>query len=535
MATSHPTIDECALQAPCRLFRQEGQLANTPSVINHRNVTVVRNLSQSSVVFGSLQVNAALWGGYLFGAIFFVSVGMLVDPPVLIEYIGPILILTAVVIFGQVFFSTSGVLLSGQPLKIAVQSGFSLAQIGEFAFIIATLGISLKVTAPFLYPVAVAVSVITTFTTPFIMRMSGPFYLKLLKILPPRWIEFLERYSAGSNTVNRQSEWAEMLRANALHIILHAILLSGIVWISFKFYSPMLIGKWGAEIGSIVASASTLAIMAPLLWSLSFKRVKRNLFRSMWTDSRYNHGPLMSIAVLRFLISLVFVMTVLVYFYSFRLGTIVGFAVLCMLVILFSKQIRRTVIHLEKTMIRHLNAREDAKLPRINNLIHDIHLAEFEVSPDSELIGRYLYKADFRNNYGVSIVSIHRGSRHINIPAARDQLMPYDKISVVGNDEQIKNFGKLVELRETVELSNVESAGVEMKNLTISESSIFIGKSIRESNFHVSHTLVISIQRISGEVVQPAADVVFQSGDLVTLVGPKDKLQSLTQGFCSIS
>ncbi|MDP4272279.1 MAG: TrkA C-terminal domain-containing protein, partial [Bacteroidota bacterium] len=319
------------------------------------------------------------------------------------------------------------------------------------------------------------------------------------------------------------------------HVLIHAILLSGIVWGSFKFLTPFLIGKWGAEIGSLVASASTLAVMAPLLWSLSFKRVKRNLFRSMWVDSRYNHGPLMSIAVLRFLISLVFVMTVLVHFYSFRLGTIVGFAVLCMLVILFSKQIRRTVIHLEKTMIRHLNERENAQRPRINNLIHDIHLAEFEVSPDSELIGRYLYKADFRNNYGVSIVSIHRGSKHIHIPGARDQLMPYDRVSVVGNDEQIKNFGRLVELRQTVEFSNEESVGVEMKNLTIEENSFFIGKTIRETNFHQSQTLVISIQRKDGEVVQPAADMLFQSGDLVTLVGPKDKLQSITQGFCSIS
>lgn len=471
----------------------------------------------------------------LFGAIFFVSVGMLVNPPVLVEYAFPILILTVVVIFGQIFFGATGILLSGQPLKIAIQSGFSLAQIGEFAFIIATLGISLKVTAPFLYPVAVAVSVITTFTTPFIMRMSGPVYLRLLKVLPARWLEFLERYSAGSNTVNRQSEWKEMLQAVTLHILIHSILITGIVWGSFKFYTPMLIDRWGVEIGSLVASASTLAIMAPLLWSLSFKRVKRNLFRSMWVDSRYNHGPLMSIAVLRFLVSLVFVMTVLVHFYSFRLGTIVGFAVLCMLVILFSKQIRRTVIHLEKTMIRHLNERENAHRPRIDNLIHDIHLAEFEVSPDSELIGRYLYKADFRNNYGVSIVSIHRGSKHINIPGARDQLMPYDRVSVVGNDEQIKNFGKLVELRETVEFSGEESTGVEMKNLTISENSIFVGKTIRDSNFQASQTLVISIQRKEGEVVQPAAEVLFQPGDLVTLVGPKDKLQSVTQGFCSIS
>lgn len=112
----------------------------------------------------------------LFGAIFFVSVGMLIDPVLLWEYKIPILILTLVVMVGQILFATFGVLLSGQTVKVAIQSGFSLAQIGEFAFIIASLGLTLKVTDNFLYPIVVAVSVITTFFTPYMIRMAEPAY-----------------------------------------------------------------------------------------------------------------------------------------------------------------------------------------------------------------------------------------------------------------------------------------------------------------------------------------------------------------------
>lgn len=148
----------------------------------------------------------------LFGAIFFVSVGMLVEPSLLVQHIGPILFLTVVVIVGQIFYATLGFLVAGQNLKIALQSSFSLAQIGEFAFIIASLGLTMGVTSSYLYPIAVAVSVITTFTTPFIMRLSEPAYHKINRILPQSVKQILARYSSGSQTVNNEREWLSYLK-----------------------------------------------------------------------------------------------------------------------------------------------------------------------------------------------------------------------------------------------------------------------------------------------------------------------------------
>ena len=134
----------------------------------------------------------------LFGAIFFVSVGMMVDPAMIVEYKYQILVIVLAVLLGQTIFGTTGVLLSGQPLKTAMQCGFSLTQIGEFAFIIASLGVSLKVTSHFLYPIVVAVSVITTFLTPYMIRLAVPAYNVIDKYMPSRWRRLLDRYSSGA-------------------------------------------------------------------------------------------------------------------------------------------------------------------------------------------------------------------------------------------------------------------------------------------------------------------------------------------------
>ncbi|MBR5064146.1 MAG: cation:proton antiporter, partial [Bacteroidales bacterium] len=150
----------------------------------------------------------------LFGAIFFVSVGMMVDPAMIVQYWLPILIITVTVIVGQSFFATVGVLLSGQPLKTAVQSGFSLTQIGEFSFIIASLGVALGVTSDFLYPIVVAVSVVTIFLTPYMIRLAEPAYGFIYKHLPGKVRTFLDGYAEAADPVAvKESPWKKYLSA----------------------------------------------------------------------------------------------------------------------------------------------------------------------------------------------------------------------------------------------------------------------------------------------------------------------------------
>ena len=137
----------------------------------------------------------------LFGAIFFVSVGMMVDPAMIVEYAVPIIVITLAVILGQAVFGTFGVILSGKPLKTAMQCGFSLTQIGEFAFIIASLGVSLHVTSDFLYPIVVAVSCDYYFPDSLYDSFCRAGFLLFVDAhLPESWKKIMMRYSSGSQT-----------------------------------------------------------------------------------------------------------------------------------------------------------------------------------------------------------------------------------------------------------------------------------------------------------------------------------------------
>jgi len=165
----------------------------------------------------------------LFGAVFFVSVGMLINPETLVTYALPVALITLLTIFGKALSSSFGALLSGQPLKQSVQTGMSLAQIGEFSFIIATLGMTLKVTSDFLYPIIVAVSAITTFTTPFLIKYSDPFSDYLEKKLPKKWVKNINRYSVNAQAIKSVSTWQLVLRASITQIILHTIIITAII------------------------------------------------------------------------------------------------------------------------------------------------------------------------------------------------------------------------------------------------------------------------------------------------------------------
>ena len=242
----------------------------------------------------------------LFGAIFFVSVGMMVDPAMIGKYILPILVITLTVLLGQITFATLGVLLSGKSLKTAMQCGFSLTQIGEFAFIIATLGVSLGVTSDFLYPIVVAVSVITIFLTPYMIRLAEPAYGFLEKHLPAKWISFLDRYASGSapTDAGKESYWKKYLTAIVKLTVIYTIVCAAICMLSFRFLVP-LANQWLPGIwGNVLSATATILAMAPFLRSIMIRKLRSEEFVTLWGQSRANRAPLVASVVIRIFIAL---------------------------------------------------------------------------------------------------------------------------------------------------------------------------------------------------------------------------------------
>ena len=452
----------------------------------------------------------------LFGAVFFVSVGMLVEPAMLVQYIVPIVFLTVVVIVGQIFYGTLGFLVSGQNLKIALQSSFSLAQIGEFAFIIASLGLSMGVTSSFLYPVAVAVSVVTTFTTPFIIRLSDPAYHRINRLIPKRMKALLARYSAGSQTVNSEREWMSLLKKSLLNMFIYCVLLGGVVWISSSYYSPFVEERFEGFAGKLIATTTTILFMTPLLWGLAVRHLNRRLFVPLWNDPRFNHGLLVSLIVLRILLALMFVLTVVAHLSSYRWGALMAFAILLLLLALFWRRIKRGYLRFEQRFFTNLNEKDASTVVTTGNYrAKFLHMAKMTVSADSPLVGRCFRELDLRLRYGVTVVSVLRGSHRYNAPGASMVLMPSDEISVVGTDAQLSQFASKVE----VPLSPVDREEATMQKFSVGEHSVLIGMTVSQFGMMCRGAcLIIGIERSDGSYVRPLGLVRFQPYDMVWIV-----------------
>lgn len=478
----------------------------------------------------------------LFGAIFFVSVGMMIDPVLLWEYKLPIIIITFVVMVGQICFASFGILLSGQPVKIAIQSGFSLAQIGEFAFIIAGLGLSLKVTDHYLYPIVVAVSVITTFFTPYMIRLAEPSYKWTDRVIPLSWKRFLERYSSGSNTIRQKSTWNKLLKALLRFVSAYTAVCLVLIFLWLQLVSPFISQHIPGLQGNLISLALILGLTSPMLRAIMMKKNHSEEFQQLWSDSKYNRGPLVSLIVLRIILCIGLVMLPVAHLLNMAVGIMLAVASAVIILLILSKRLKRQSILMERHFFSNLAAREveqERKAPinqRFANhlLSRDLHLADFEVKQNSPSMGKNLKELNFRQKCNVNIVTIIRGERRINIPGGEERLYPFDKLVVVGADEDLNLFRKYLEERykkSHAEESSFKSKEMHMEQFLISEGSRLIGRSILESGIRdQAACLVIGIERGTSSIKNPPPTIVFEEGDIVWIVGERDKLIRLSEG-----
>ncbi len=472
----------------------------------------------------------------LFGAIFFVSVGMMVDPGMIVEYAIPILVITLAVIVGQSLFGTLGVLLSGQPLKTAMQCGFSLTQIGEFAFIIASLGVSLNVTSHFLYPIVVAVSVITTFLTPYMIRLAEPASNFVDAHMPKRWKGFLDRYTSGSRAVNHDSLWKRLIVSLVRITVVYSIVCVAIVAVSFRFLVPLckegLPGIWGA----LVAAFVTILFLAPFLRAIMIKKNHSMEFVTLWNDNRGNRAPLVATIVLRILLAVSFVMFVIAGLFKMSVGLVFGVALLLVIVMILSRQLKRQSILIERKFFQNLRSRDiraeymGEKKPEYAGrlLSRDLHLADYVVPGESGWVGKTLAELNFGKEYGVHVVSILRGKKRINIPGAMDRLFPQDKLQVIATDEELNRFGEEMAKVSELDTDVVEKSETILRQFRIDAGSPFLGKTLKEAGIREKyHCLIAGVERGSDELHAPDPHEPFAEGDVVWIVGEKADVYKL--------
>ena len=460
----------------------------------------------------------------LFGAVFFVSVGMLINPHTLYEYALPVVILTFVTIFGQSISSTIGALISGQPLKQSIQTGMSLSQIGEFSFIIATLGMSMNVTSNFLYPVVVAVSAVTTFTTPFMVKMAVPFSVYLEKKLPRKWTRRIALYSANAQAIRSVSTWQIVIRSHLLQIVLHTIIITSVILMSSKFVLPLV---ENSKFGNTIAALITIVIISPFLWALSLRRVAVKEVNQLFEERKYR-GPILMLFFFRMGLAVFYIGFLLNIFFS---PVIAFFALVVAIVIylLFPKKLHEQYHKIESHFLTNLNDREEKKIDRRYAYLTswDGHMTTFEISKESNLVGKTLREIKMRELVGVNIAYIKRGDIIIQVPNKTERLFPGDEICVIGSDAQVKEFSNFltqheVEVPETAVADEIVLRQIELTN------EDFIGVSVGQSKLRErTKGLLVGVERKGNRILNPESNIILEKNDLLWLVGSKKLMSEL--------
>ncbi len=462
----------------------------------------------------------------LFGAVFFVSVGMLINPETLFNYALPVAILTLVTIFGQSTSSIIGALLSGQPLKQSIQIGMTLAQIGEFSFIIATLGMSLHVTSDFLYPVVVAVSAVTTFTTPFMIKAAGPFSIYLEKNLPRKWVKNIARYSANAEAIKSVSTWKVALRAYLIQIVINTIIIAAIILLSANYLLPLV---QDSKFGNAIAALITVVVIAPFLWALSLRRVAVNEVNALFEERKYR-GPILMLIFIRMALAIIYIGFLLNIFFS-PLVALFALAIAIFIYLLAPRKLNEQYHKIENHFLKNFNGRDEKKVfKRFSNLTPwDGHMINFEIAKESNIAGKTLRELRIREDLGVNIAFIKRGEITIKIPTQNERLFPGDEIGVIGSEDQLQKFKTYLDLHE-FEIPPVKIVPqIVLKQIELYDEE-YIGKSIKESKLREkTQGLIVGIEKNGRRMLNPESSVILEKKDVLWIVGDKKLIASLTR------
>ena len=486
----------------------------------------------------------------LFGAVFFVSVGMMVNPALLLDYAVPVAVLVATTILGQLFFSTCGVLAAGQKLHTAVLCGFSLTQIGEFSFILATLGMNLGVTSDFLYPIIVAVSVITTFTTPFFINAAEPAYAKLVSILPQRFLDWLERYT-DNNDIKGDQDWKNLLTDYVLHMVIYATLLFAIMLGSSLYLLPYLQDNLQLPYANFIAAAATFLVMAPLLRAILVNRAgSAELFSILWFKRRANHLPLMILILGKVLLascSLYFIFNDLMGIHGILAF---GAIIVAVYFIASSDWLMGEYLRIESRFLVNLNEKHMRKHREAQGgeqghwFDEELYLAYYKVANNSPIIGKTMKQLAVRQYYGCNVLQIRTPQATIDMPGGEVMVTKGANLLLIGSASQLKIMDAAI-IQRHLELHRLWGP-VTMRQfmledhayapeqqflslaITIDKHSPILGTSLKAADLRQKWScLVIGLERGAFTITNPNVSLVFEENDLLWVLGKQKMMNTL--------
>ncbi len=465
----------------------------------------------------------------LFGAVFFVSVGMLVNPEVLVHHIVPILVIAATVVLFKSTAATTGIILSGKPLKTAMQGGFCFCQIGEFSFIIAGLGLSFGVINAELYPIIVSVSIITTFVTPYMIKGGLPAYEKIEPRLPQKLKAALDKYSNQSKSSTHEKKVSAFVKKQLITILLYSVILTALALLSFLLLKPLLnnlFNTWEIPIiwSNLIGMSATLLLMSPFLWALAVKNVSHERIRKMLQTYRNSQVAVIPLLVLRYFITLFFVGWVVSKYVHIAVGMLLVIAIVVLFIVVMSRRATDFYNRIEERFVSNFNQRQaqnSFKIPE--SLEKNFIMERIPITPYSPLAGKKLSETRLRQDYGVNVVSIERAGVVHDLPGKDEIIMPTDRLTILGNEDQLAKVRNILEVEPDMLIHDHSDNEINTYRLEIHTDSPLIGQDIKSSKFMDTYnSMVIAIERGNQYMLNPTASTVFYAGDIVWFVSPND-------------
>lgn len=477
----------------------------------------------------------------LFGAIFFVSVGMMVDPRILVDYWWQILIVTFVLLIFKPLSNVVGRLLAGLGLKEAMQGGFCFSQIGEFSFIIATLGLNYGVIDEFMYPIIVSVSIITTFITPYAIKSAIPSYNWVDKHIPIQWKERVNNKDAGIKVKSgKHVDMKSFLVRQIKNMVIYTAIIIAVMLLCFSLCT--LIMKYvRAPWNYAISTAVTLLLMSPFLWALGFKHTLAEMTHKLMHKNKLNKVIVSCVFVLRFIIVWGFACNVLRHFMGGAFWNYLnihsplywwinlGFGLIYTIMLRVLSPAMNFSKRIEKRFLENLNRRQSAQVFAIPEILQEnCHLQKMTLSPDSKYVGLTIMDTDFRDNFNVSVVSVERGKQITELPKPDFMLFPYDKITFVGKEDHLRLLmGRVENFDETLIMEHPES-DVDLYKVNVRPDSPYCGVRLIDSDLSSKYNaMVIAFERHGDFILNPSARITFEPNDTVWFVASAEKAKIL--------
>ena len=491
-----------------------------------------------------------------FGAIFFVSVGMMADPQVLFDNFSTVIIIAAASIVGKMIFTTTGVRLAGESMKTAVQSGFSLAQMGEFSFIIASMGMSLGVTSASIYPIVIAVSVITTFTTPYTIKLALPAYHVLESVLPNSLTDKLNKRE-DKKAGEKESQWKQLLMSYFFNLAIFSAICLSVYFVSAAFLLPLCATFDNLDFGHIIFSFVSIIAMSPFLIGMVRNRGRQSfLFLSLWSSHNNNRYFLTAMIGLRWVVAIVFLFMTIKLYWNISSVVIVVVALVVFAFIFQNKNLQKGYWKLEARFVKNFNQRQiemrlnqnskqEGNMHELDNLHwidKNLYVSTYLVQKGGVVENKTLKELNLRKVYDIIIVAVTRNGKQINFPDGDFRLEVNDTLLALGQIQKLKNaqidykgidldYSKVINLHDfTLKQQSDKHSCIKCMTFIIGENSSWIDKNLYDAQLNrKTNCLVVGIERGDIPIPNPSSHVRFKKDDMVWVMGDDKSLYKLLE------